>query len=268
MGILNRTPDSFFDGGRMALDDAVAHGVALAEQGADIIDIGAVKAGPGPDVDEREEIERLIPLVRELRSATEVALSVETSVPRVAMEAFAVGASILNDVSGLADPDLARVCAQAEARIVLMHHGGQLRGRPRHPRYPDVVTDVVETWKRLAGLAIAAGIDNEKIAVDPGLDFGKTTFHSLELMRRLDELTSVEWPVLVAPSNKDVVGEALGLPLDQRLEGTMALVALSVWKGAAIVRVHNVVSAVRTVAMVEAVAGRREPVAPLRGLWD
>ncbi|HYI44716.1 MAG TPA: dihydropteroate synthase [Actinomycetota bacterium] len=268
MGILNRTPDSFFDGGRMALTDAVAHGIAMVEQGADIIDVGAVKAGPGPHVDEAEEIARLIPLVRELKSATQIPLSIETSSPRVAEEAFEVGASILNDVTGLADPALAKVCAGAQGTIVLMHHGGQLRGRPRHPRYEDVVVDVIETWKRLADEAVSAGVDPGSIVVDPGLDFGKTTFHSLELVRRLDELVACGWPVLVAPSNKDVVGETLGLPLDQRLEGTLALVALSAQKGAAIVRVHDVRPAVRAVAMVEAVVGHRPPVAPLRGLWD
>ena len=268
MGILNRTPDSFFDGGRMALTEAVAHGLAMVEQGADIIDVGAVKAGPGPHVDEAEEIARLIPLVRELKSATDIPLSIETSSPRVAAEAFEVGASILNDVTGLADPELAQVCARSRGTIVLMHHGGQLRGRPRHPRYKDVVVDVIETWNRLADQAVAAGVDPGSIVVDPGLDFGKTTFHSLELVRRLDELVACGRPVLVAPSNKDVVGEALGLSLDQRLEGTLALVALSVQKGAAIVRVHDVRPAVRTVAMVEAVLGHRAPVAPLRGLWD
>jgi dihydropteroate synthase len=268
MGILNRTPDSFFDGGRMALTEAVAHGIAMVEQGADIIDVGAVKAGPGPHVEEAEEIARLIPLVRELKSATDIPLSIETSSPRVAEEAFEVGASILNDVTGLADPALAKVCAGAKGTIVLMHHGGQLRGRPRHPRYDDVVVDVIETWKRLADEAASAGVDAGSIVVDPGLDFGKTTFHSLELMRRLDELVACGWPVLVAPSNKDVVGETLGLPLDQRLEGTLALVALSVQKGAAIVRVHDVRASIRAVAMVEAVAGHRAPVGPLRGLWD
>lgn len=268
MGILNRTPDSFYDGGRMELARAVSHGLAMVEQGADIIDIGAVKAGPGPPVDSAEETARLIPLVRELRDATDVVLSIETASPRVAEAAFDAGASILNDVSGLAEPDLAKVCATAGGQIVLMHHGGQLRGRPRHPRYKDVVADVIDTWRRLTDQASAAGIGSESIIVDPGLDFGKTTFHSLELMRRFDELVACGWPVLVAPSHKDVVGETLGVGIDQRLEGTLALVTLSVIGGASIVRVHDVLATVRTIAMVEAVLGRRDPAAPVRGLWD
>lgn len=268
MGIVNRTPDSFYDGGRMELDAAVAHGVTLVEKGADILDVGAVKAGPGNDVSESEEVDRLLPLVEALARETDVALSIETGRPEVARLAFDAGASILNDVSGFADPELARVCGTAGAYSVLMHNGGQIRGRPRNPRYVDVVTSVIAEWNRLAALARAAGVPEERILVDPGLDFGKNTFHSLELMRRLPELTAAGRPVLIAPSHKDVVGETLGLPIDQRLEGTLALIALSVIYGARIVRVHDVKATVRTARMVEAVIGSRRPVAPIRGLWE
>jgi dihydropteroate synthase len=174
----------------------------------------------------------------------------------------------VNDVSALDDPGLATVCAEAGAALILMHHGGQIRGRPRNPRYPDVVAAVLAEWDRLSALALEAGVPDEAIVLDPGLDFGKNTFHSLELVRRIDELVATGRPVLVAPSNKDVVGETLGLPLDERLEGTLALVALSVLGGAAIVRVHEVEAAVRVTRMVEAVMGSRRPQAPVRGLWD
>ena len=268
MGIVNRTPDSFYDGGRMSLEEAVEYGLSLVEEGADLLDVGGVKAGPGPEVDESEELRRLLPLIEGLSSRVSVPLSVETGRPRVAREAFDAGASIVNDVTELFDPQLAPVCAEVDATVIVMHNGGQIRGRPRHPRYADVVRAVLDRWDELAQAFIEAGVSEERIIVDPGLDFGKTTFHSLELMRRLDELVSRGRPVLVAPSRKDVVGETLGLPLEERLEGTLALVAVSVLKGARIVRVHDVAAAVRVVQMTEAVIGSRQPLAPVRGLWD
>ena len=268
MGIVNRTPDSFYDGGRMGLDESVEHALSLVEQGADMLDIGAVKAGPGEDVEMNEELDRLLPLVEVVVGATTVPISVETARSEVADRALVAGASVVNDVTGLADGDLAGVCADRGASLVLMHHGGQLRGRPRHPHYEDVVADAIATFETLAASAQRAGVAGDRLIVDPGLDFGKNTFHSLELIRRLDELTALKWPVLVAPSRKDVVGETLALAPDQRLEGTLALVALSVLRGAAIVRVHDVAQTVRVVRMIEAVEGRRMPAAPLRGLWD
>ena len=267
MGIVNRTPDSFYDGGRMDLDDAVRHAKGLVAEGADILDLGAVKAGPGEDVSVEEEIARLLPAVEALAEIP-VPLSIETAHPLVAERALDAGAAIVNDVTGLADLELADVCAARGAALVLMHNGGQIRGRPRAPVYDDIVVAVIDEWRRLARMANDHGVPNDRIIVDAGLDFGKNTFHSLELVRRLDEQVAVPWPLLVAPSRKDVVGETLGLPPDERLEGTLALVAYSVQGGAAIVRVHDVQAAVRTVRMVEAVLGTRPPVAPVRGLWD
>lgn len=268
MGIVNRTPDSFYDGGRMGLDDTVAYSLRLVDEGARILDLGAVKAGPGEGVAEQEEIDRLLPLVERLTKETDVPLSVETTRPSVAKLAFGAGASIVNDVSGLSDPDLARVCADAGGALILMHHGGQLRGRPLNPRYEDIVAAVIEEWTRLEGIAIDAGIQPEQLIVDAGLDFGKTTFHSLELIRRLDEQVRYGRPLLLAPSRKDVVGESLGLAPADRLEGTLALVALGVAAGVSIVRVHDVAASVRVVHMVETVMGARRPSAPIRGLWE
>ena len=268
MGIVNRTPDSFYDGGRMGFEEVVQHSLALVAEGADILDVGAVKAGPGEEVSEQEEIDRLIPLVESLAASTDVPLSVETTRPAVAEQAFRAGAAILNDVSALSDPELARACADADGALVLMHNGGQIRGRPRNPRYPDVVAAVIEEWIRLEAIAVSSGVAIDNLVVDAGLDFGKTTFHSLKLMRRLDEQVSHGRPLLVAPSRKDVVGESLDLPPGERLEGTLALVALAVAGGAAIVRVHDVAPAVRVTRMVETVMGRRRPDAPIRGLWE
>lgn len=268
MGIVNRTPDSFYDGGRMGLAESLGFASELVEQGADILDIGGVKAGPGPDVSEEEETARLLPLVTAAVREFSIPLSIETARPEVARRVLDAGARYINDVSGLADESLATICAEFDASLVLMHHGGQIRGRPRNPAYPDVVEDVIGEWERLASIARVRGVPDHRIIVDPGLDFGKNTFHSLELMRRLPELTVMPWPVLVAPSRKDVVGETLGLATEDRLEGTLALVTLSVLAGAEIVRVHDVRAAVRTVHMTSAVTGQRQPIAPLRGLWE
>jgi len=268
MGILNRTADSFYDGGRTGLAESVKHAEAMVQEGADIIDIGGVKAGPGQEVNEHEELERVVPLVAEVCERTGATVSVETSRPPVAAAALAAGASIVNDVSGLAEPGLAAACSRAGGRLVLMHHGGQIRGRPRNPRYDDVVEDVLACWVELAARAEREGMKRVDLIVDPGLDFGKTTFHSLELMRRLPELTEGGFPVLIAASRKDLVGESLDLPLSERLEGSLALVALAVLHGAALVRVHDVAESVRVVRMVESVLGVRPPAAPVRGLWE
>jgi dihydropteroate synthase len=268
MGIVNRTPDSFYDGGRMDVVEATKHALGLVAAGADILDVGGVKAGPGEFVSEAEELERVRPLIAELSTRTDVPISVETAHPKVAAASIDAGASLINDVSGLADAGLARLCARTGASLVVMHHGGQIRGRPRHPRYDDVVVDVIEEFERCAEIATLAGVHDDQLIVDPGLDFGKTTYHSLEIMRHLDQLTALDWPVLVGPSRKDVVGETLALEPDQRLEGTLALVAMSVLASATIVRVHDVEAGVRVVRMTEAVMGRRAPADPVRGLWD
>jgi dihydropteroate synthase len=265
MGIVNRTPDSFYDGGRMRLQDAIAHGRRLIDEGADLLDIGTVRAGPGAGVSRSEELHRLIPLVEAL--AGRIPLSVETSSPEVAQAAIEAGAAMINDVTALAGGGLAEVCASTGAGLVLMHNAGQVRSRPRHPHYEDVVQAVLSCWKRLEEQAIDAGLRREQLVLDPGLDFGKNTFQSLELMRRLPELVG-SLPVLVAASRKDIVGETLGLRPADRLEGSLALAALAVASGASIVRVHDVQASVRTVRMVEAVLGKGRPRAPVRGLWE
>ena len=268
MGIVNRTPDSFYDGGRMGLDASVEHALALVADGADMLDLGGVRAGPGPEVREAEERDRLLPLVEALRAETGVPLSVETQRASIARAAIEAGAAIVNDVTALSDPELAGVVAVSSARLVVMHHGGQIRGRPRNPRYDDVVAAVRDELLATAARAAEAGVERSRIILDAGLDFGKNTWHSLELVRRTPELAGLGYPLLVAPSRKDVVGETLDLPPHERLEGTLALVALSVWGGAAIVRVHDVKATMRTVRMVEAVMGSRAPAAPVRGLWE
>jgi dihydropteroate synthase len=268
MGIVNRTPDSFYDGGRMELQETIDYSLGLIEEGADVLDVGAVRAGPGVEVPPEEELRRLVPLVEALAAATAVPISVETARSEVARAATEAGAAMINDVSALADRGLAEVCAETGAGLVLMHNGGQIRGRPRHPRYDDVVAAVIAGWRELEGAALQSGVRRQQLMVDPGLDFGKNTFQSLELVRRLPELVRHGLPVLVAASRKDIVGETLALDLDDRLEGSLAVVALSVLHGAAMVRVHDVRASVRTVRMVSAVLGKTPPRAPVRGLWE
>ena len=266
MGIVNRTTDSFYDPGRMELEDSIAHGLDSWRQGAVVLDVGG--ASLDPEINETEELRRVIPLVEALVARCDALVSVETSRVPVAKAALEAGAALINDVTGLADDNLAAVCAEHGAALVLMHTGGQLRGRPRNPRYADVVAEVLSWWTGATERACAAGMRPNQLLLDPGLDFGKTTYHSLELVRRMDELTAQGLPVLVAPSRKDLVGESLALPPGERLEGSLAVAALCVERGAAMVRAHDVLATARVVAMVETVLGRTKPLRAIRGLWE
>jgi dihydropteroate synthase len=267
MAILNRTPDSFYDrGATYGFGAAVEAGERALAEGADWLDVGGVKGGPGAPVTEAEELDRVVPLLEALRGRTDAVLSVDTYRPGVARRALAAGADVINDPSGLRDPAMAEVAAEHGAGLVVMHTGGPPRTRPHRPAYADVVAEVRAFLAGRTALAQQRGVAPDRLIVDPGHDFHKNTFHSLELTRRLGELTGLGHPVLVALSNKDFVGETLDVGLDQRLEGSLAAAAFSVAAGAAIVRVHEVQPTVRVVRMVEAILGRRPPAATRRGL--
>ena len=268
MAIVNRTPDSFYDGGATyALDASVTHALAQVEAGADLIDVGGVKAGPGEEVDTDAELARIIPFVEEFRRHSDAPLSIDTFRAAVADQALAAGADLINDTSGLSDPDLAGVVARHDAALVVMHSGGELRTRPyRNHYHPDVTSVVADELRRLAEEAIAGGVAPDQIVIDPGHDFRKNTLHSLELTRHLDQLASLGFPVLVALSNKDFIGEALDLPLDQRVEASLAAAVISLTLGARIVRVHETAETVRAVRMAEVILGWRAPVRTVRGL--
>jgi dihydropteroate synthase len=267
MAILNRTPDSFYDrGATFGFEAALAAADRALAEGADWLDVGGVKAGPGAPVTEAEELDRVVPLVEALRERTDAVLSVDTFRPGVAGRALAAGADVVNDPSGLRDPRVAEAAAEAGAGLVVMHTGGPPRTRPHRPAYADVVAEVRDFLADRAALARRHGVASDRLIVDPGHDFHKNTFHSLELTRRLGELTDLGYPLLVAVSNKDFVGETLDLPLDERLEGSLAAVAYAVTAGAGIVRVHDVRPSVRVVRMTEAILGRRPPAATRRGL--
>ncbi len=270
MAIVNRTPDSFYDKGATFAEDKAMERVDLvAEQGADIVDIGGVKAAPGGDVDVAEEIERVVGLVARVREQhPELVISVDTWRSEVAEAVCRAGADVLNDAWGGADPGLVDVAARHDAGIICTHTGGVTpRTRPFRTGYErGVVAEVVDGAVAYAERALAAGVAKESIVIDPAHDFGKNTHHTLEVTRRLDEMVATEWPVLVSLSNKDFVGETLDRPVDQRLVGTLATTAVSAWLGARIYRVHEAAETRQVLDMVATLRGERPPARTIRGL--
>lgn len=263
MAIVNRTPDSFHDQGRtFALDRAVEAVVDAAFDGADWVDIGGVPFGlHAGEVTEAEEIDRVVPVVKAARAASDVVISVDTYRTEVARLALDAGADVINDTSGLHDPGLANLIADTGATIVITH---SLASPPRtpviRPTYDDVTAEVTAFLADRVALARSRGVKEEQIIIDPGHDLNKNTYHSLELTRRLSEITSLGYPTLVALSNKDFIGETLDVPQHERLEGTIAANAVSILQGARLVRVHEVKPAIATVRMVESIMGWRKPV--------
>ncbi|AKE89259.1 MULTISPECIES: dihydropteroate synthase [Rhodococcus] len=269
MAIVNRTPDSFYDRGATFTDDAAMAAVdrAVAE-GADLVDIGGVKAGPGEVVDAAEETRRVVPFVAAIRARHPgLLISVDTWRSDVARRAVAEGADLINDTWAGADPELVTVAAELGAGIVCSHTGGAVpRTRPHRVRYTDVVAEVTREIVAAAERAAKAGVPGDAILIDPTHDFGKNTFHGLELLRHVDVLVNTGWPVLMALSNKDFIGETLGVELADRLEGTLAATALAAAAGARMFRVHEVAATRRVVDMVAAVVGTRPPARTVRGL--
>lgn len=269
MAVVNRTPDSFYDRGcTYTLDAALAAADRALAEGADVIDVGGVKAGPGDDVDVDEEKRRVTGLLAALRTRhPDALLSVDTWRSDVAEAAVAAGADLINDTWGGVDPRVAEVAAATDAGLVCAHTGGlPPRTRPHRVAYADPMADVVQRTAELADRAVGLGVRPDGILLDPAHDFGKNTRHSLEVTRRLNELVDTGWPVLVAVSHKDFIGEALDVPLDQRGEGTLATLAVAAWLGARVFRVHDVRAARRALDMVAAITGRRPPAVSRRGL--
>lgn len=261
MAIVNRTPDSFYDQGRTdALDLAVAAAMRAIEEGADWVDIGGAKFAPGPAIPVAEEIDRVVPVVAALASSG-VVISVDTFEPEVARAALAAGAHVINDTTGIHDPAMADVVAEAGASIVVTHSAARPREPLPSPTYDDVVAEVVSFLRERVALAEARGVASARIIVDPGHDLNKHTLDSLELTRRLGEVTALGYPTLVALSNKDFIGESLGRrDRRRRVEGSIAAAVYAVTRGARIVRVHNVRETVDAMRMIEAIEGWREPV--------
>lgn len=269
MAIVNRTPDSFFDSGAAwDMDDALDRVDQVVEEGADILDIGGVKAGPGTDVSVAEEIRRVVPFVERVRARyPDVAISVDTWRAEVARAACQAGCDLLNDTWGGVDPRLFEVASEFDAALVCAHTGGQaVRTRPFRVEYEDLMTDVTTSLRRLAERAEGHGVARDKIIVDPAHDFGKNTWHSLEVTRHLDQIVQLGWPVLVSVSNKDFIGESLGRPVPERSLGTLAATVVTAWLGARIHRVHDVAQAKEVLEMTSVIAGDLAPLRAVRGL--
>jgi dihydropteroate synthase len=273
MAIVNRTPDSFYDRGANFTDEAAMAAVhRVVSEGADVVDVGGVKAGPGDVVDADEEIARVVPFIEWLRGAyPDQLISVDTWRAAVAKQACAAGADIINDTWGGSDPGLAGVAAEFGAGLVCSHTGGAVpRTRPFRVNYGlserGVVDDVVAEVTSAAERAVAAGVARAPGRIDPTHHFGKNTHHGLSLLRHVKDLVNTGWPVLMALSNKDFVGETLGVGLTERLEGTLAATALAAQAGAAMFRVHEVGSTRRVLEMVASIQGVRPPTRTVRGL--
>lgn len=269
MAIINRTPDSFYDKGATWAADAAFDRVAqVIDEGADLIDIGGIKAAPGAEIDADEEARRVVAFVARVRSAySDVIISVDTWRAEVGRAVCGEGADLLNDAWGGADPGLAEVAAEFGAGMVCTHTNSVTpRTRPHRIEYDDVVAEAIRSTVDQAERAVALGVERERLFIDPAHDFGKNSFHSIELTRRLNEMVATGWPVLVSLSNKDFVGEALDRPVSDRVIGTLATTAISAWQGAHVYRVHEVAETRQVLDMVATIAGERPLARAVRGL--
>jgi dihydropteroate synthase len=260
MGVLNVTPDSFSDGGRfLDHEAAVEHGLRMAEEGADILDVGGESTRPGSDpVALEDEIARVVPVVKRLVAEVDLPISIDTRKANVAAAALEAGASLVNDVSGARDPGMLDAVAAGEAGLVLMHMLGEPKTMQVEPRYEDVVAEIRAYLGKRVAAAQTAGIGRDRVAIDPGLGFGKTYEQNLTLMREIDSFLGLGVPVVVGPSRKSFIGAALGdAPVDRRLEGTSGAVAWLAGRGVHVVRVHDVGPMVKVLRVVDAIrAGR------------
>jgi len=260
MAIVNRTPDSFYDGGAtFALDAAVAASLAAVEQGADWVDIGGVPFAPGPPLAAGEEGDRVVPVIEAVSAASDVIISVDTFLPEVAARSIAAGAHVINDTTGLANPELASVVAESGAHLIITHSLARPRTVYPHPHYADVVAEVAAFLQEKVELALSLGVPAGKIIIDPGHDLNKNTLHTLEITRRFQEIAALGYPALAAVSNKDFIGETLNQDKSERLEGSLASGVIAILGGARILRMHNVASANSAIRMTEAVLGWRAP---------
>ena len=255
MGILNVTPDSFSDGGLFYnTDEAVSHALQLIENGIDIIDIGGESTRPGAKkISEEEEIQRIIPVVKQIRELSpEIIISIDTTKSMVAQKAIQSGANIINDISGFSfDNKMIDVVRESKVPVIIMHMQGDPSNMQNKPVYDDLIIDISSFFKSKIKLATDAGIKKEQIILDPGIGFGKTVGDNFQLINQLNEFCKLGFPVMIGPSRKSFIGTTLNLPVDDRLEGTAAAVAVGVMNGARIVRVHDVKEIKRVVTIVE-----------------
>ncbi|MBA4313066.1 MAG: dihydropteroate synthase [Chlorobiaceae bacterium] len=254
MGILNITPDSFADGGKFnCIDDAVNYALKMADEGADIIDIGGESTRPGStQISVEEELKRVLPVIERLVKQTNVPISIDTYKSEVAELALNAGAQIVNDISGLHfDPKMAPIVARLHASLVVMHIKGTPRTMQANPEYNNLITEVKSYLETSINSAVSSGI--KQIIIDPGIGFGKTVEHNLEIIKCLREFSALGYPIMTGPSRKSFIGKILNVDVDDRLEGTAAAVAACVMNGANIVRVHDVRAMKRVVSLIDAI---------------
>lgn len=256
MGILNVTPDSFFDGGRyIKKEKAIEHGVKMFEQGADIIDVGGESTRPySKRVSLNEELERVIPVIEGLSKEIDIPISIDTYKSKVAEEAIKAGASIINDISAFRfDPEMPKVASKMGVPVILMHMKGRPENMQNNPCYDNLISEIISFLKNKKKVATDYGIKEDYIIIDPGIGFGKKIEHNLEIIRSLSSFSVLGSPILIGVSNKAFIGEIVGKEEEQRETGTMAAVACAIMNGAHIVRVHNVKKTVETARMVDAI---------------
>jgi len=255
MGILNVTPDSFSDGNKfLNPEKAIAHAKQMVEEGADIIDIGAESSRPGSDpVSEEEELQRLLPIVSRLVKEIDVPISIDTYKPQVAEACLTLGAHMINDISGLRNKEMITVVSKHKVPVIIMHMLGDPKTMQENPMYTDIVQEIKTFFEERIQQAKAAGITD--IILDPGIGFGKTVEHNLDILNRLKEL-DVGYPLLIGPSRKSFIGHITGLPVEERLEGTIAAVCVGLINGASIFRVHDVTACKRALQIVDAIQNR------------
>lgn len=260
MAVVNRTPDSFFDKGRtFALDAAVAASFQAVADGADWVDIGGAPFAPGAPIPVDEETERVVPVIAELRAGSDVVISVDTFHAAVAGAAIRAGATVINDTTGMSDPRLLDVVADSDATLVITHSLAAPRTPFPRPHYDDIAADIARYLAERVDRAVAAGVPEERIVVDPGHDLNKNTLQSLELTRRLSQIADLGLPTLAAVSNKDFIGETLDAERGERLAGSLAAAVVSIVNGARVIRMHNVAESVAAARMTEAILGLRAP---------
>ena len=256
MGILNLTPDSFYDGGKYKGEKEILNRVEqMVEEGADIIDIGGESTRPGAlPVTEKEEIKRVIPYIRKITHLFDIPVSIDTYKSKVAISALEEGAQMVNDISGLRfDPEMVKVVSSYNVPVVIMHIKGTPRNMQNNPRYESLMDEIISYLDDGIQRAVRAGIDPEKIIVDPGIGFGKTVEHNLFILKRLSELKVLEKPILIGVSRKSFIGKVLGLPVEKRLTGSLAASCVAVMEGARIVRTHDVKETRWAVDLVDAI---------------
>jgi len=256
MGILNVTPDSFYDGGKYYdIENAIAHALQMVEDGADIIDVGGESTRPFSElISVEDELKRIIPVIEHIRTHSDIAISIDTNKARVAREAHLAGADIVNDISGFTfDSDMAAVVAELNMYAIIMHIKGIPKDMQQNPRYEDVVSEIKTFFVERMAFAKKHGVEEERIILDPGIGFGKRVEDNLRIIKQLGDFKEFGRPILIGTSMKSFIGQITDSPLQERVDGTLASIAISAWNGANIVRVHDVKKAKKVMLLTSAI---------------